>query len=50
MDIHTAISKGTKILKEKLILTANLDSEILMARVLKRDRKYVILNSFLFLI
>ncbi len=45
MDIHTAISKGTKILKEKLILTANLDSEILMARVLKRDRKYVILNS-----
>ena len=45
MNIHTAISKGTKILKDKSILTANLDSEILMARALKKDRKYIILNS-----
>ena len=45
MFIHKAISKGTKILKDRAILTANLDSEILMARVLKKDRKYVLLNS-----
>ena len=45
MNIYTAISQGSKILKENLILTANLDSEILMAKVLNKDRKYVILNS-----
>ena len=47
MDIQTAISKGTKTLKDKLITTANLDSEILMAKVLNRDRKYILLNSLL---
>ena len=45
MDIQTAVNKGSKILKEKSILTANLDSEILMAKVLNRDRKYILLNS-----
>jgi len=45
MYIHKAIIKGTKILQDRSILTANLDSEILMARVLKKDRKYVLLNS-----
>ena len=45
MDIHTAISEGTKILKEKSILTANLDSEILLASTLNKDRKYILLNS-----
>ena len=45
MDIHTAICKGAKILKGKSILTANLDSEILMAKALNKDRKYIILNS-----
>tara|TARA_Y100000768_G_scaffold327697_1_gene265424 strand:- start:1877 stop:2719 length:843 start_codon:yes stop_codon:yes gene_type:complete len=45
MKIHTAINKGTKILKENSILTADLDSEILMAKALNRDRKYIILNS-----
>ena len=45
MYIYKAISKGTKILKNSSILTANLDSEILMARVLKKDRKYLLLNS-----
>ncbi len=45
MNIHTAILKGTKILKDKSILTAKLDSEILMARAINKDRKYVILNS-----
>ena len=45
MDIQTAVNKGSKILKEVSILTANLDSEILMAKVLNRDRKYILLNS-----
>ena len=34
MKIHKAICEGTKILKEKSILTASLDSEILMAQAL----------------
>ena len=45
MDIQTAILKGAKTLKEKSILNSNLDSEILMARALNRDRKYILLNS-----
>ncbi len=45
MKIYTAINEGAKILKDKLILTANLDSEIIMARVLNKDRKYLLLNS-----
>ena len=45
MKIHKAICEGTKILKEKSILTASLDSEILMAQALNRDRKYILLNS-----
>ena len=44
MDIHTAICKGAKILRSKSILTAFLDSEILMAKALNKDRRYIILN------
>ena len=45
MNIQLAISEGTKILNEKSILTANIDSEILLANVIKKDRKYLALNS-----
>ena len=45
MNIHIAISEAAKILKGKSFLTANLDSEILMAKVLNKDRKYILLNS-----
>ena len=45
MDINSAIIAGTKILKDKSIVTAALDSEILMSEVLKKNRKYVLLNS-----
>ena len=45
MNIHTAISNGSKILKDNAILTACLDSEILMAKVMNKDRKYILLNS-----
>ena len=44
MDIQSAIIKGTKILKDKSILTAGLDTEVLIAKAINKDRKYVILN------
>ena len=45
MNIHRAITTGAKILKEKYIPNAHLDSEILMSEVIKKDRKYILLNS-----
>ena len=44
MNIGFAINYATKILREKLIQTSSLDSEILMAKTLNKDRKYIILN------
>ena len=44
MRIYEAISKGVKKLKECNIDNPYLDSEILMSQVLKKDRKYLILN------
>ena len=44
MNIDTAIYKGAQILKGKSILSASLDSEILMAKALNKDRRYIILN------
>ena len=45
MNIQNAIIEATNILKNEYIRTAQLDSEILMAKVIGRDRKYVILNN-----
>ena len=45
MNILTAINRGTKILKNNSIITANIDAEILMAKAINKDRKYVLLNS-----
>jgi release factor glutamine methyltransferase len=45
MNIKTAIIEGKNRLKEKSIVSAQLDSEILMAEALGQDRKYIILNS-----
>ncbi len=45
MNIQTAIKEGINILKSKNIDTAQLDSEILMAKAVGRDRKYIILNN-----
>ena len=45
MNIQLAIIKGTRILKDKYIQTAQLDTEILMAKALGKDRKYIILNN-----
>ncbi len=44
MNIDKAIIEGTKILKRNKINNPYLDSEILIAEVLKKDREYIILN------
>ena len=45
MNIRSAIMKGADILKNKYIQTADLDAEILLARALGKDRRYIILNN-----
>ena len=45
MNIQSAIVEGATILKSNCIQTAQLDTEILMAKALGKDRKYVILNN-----
>ena len=45
MNIQLAIQQGTNILTDKRINTAKLDAEILMAKTLKKDRKFIILNN-----
>ena len=44
MNIFSAIKEGTNILNKKLIKSAKLDSEILIAKAINRDRKYILLN------
>ena len=46
MNINSAISNGLKILRNKFILSPELDSEILMAKTIKKDRKFILLNSY----
>ena len=45
MNIQLAIQHGTNILTDKRINTAKLDAEILMAKTLKKDRKFIMLNN-----
>ncbi len=45
MNIESAIMNGTKVLKDKFISTARLDSELLMMKVIGKDKKYIILNN-----
>ena len=45
MNIQLAIQHGVSILTDKRINTAKLDAEILMAKTLKKDRKFIILNN-----
>ena len=45
MDINQALSQGSKILRNKFIPSYQLDSEILMAKTINKDRKYILLNS-----
>ena len=45
MNIISAISSGSKILRNKFIPSHQLDSEILMAKTIKKDRNFILLNS-----
>ena len=44
MNIQTALNKACSNLIKKNIKSANLDTEILMSNVIKKNRKYIILN------
>ena len=45
MRINLAIKEGSKILRSKFISNSQLDTEILLAKSINRDRNYVLLNS-----
>ena len=44
MNIQTAINQANLNLKKKNIKSANIDSEILMSNVIKKDRNYILMN------
>ena len=44
MNIYAAIKEGSKILKKNNIRCPDLDCEMLLAKVLKKKREYLILN------
>ena len=44
MNIYSAVTEAANILKDKSILSAQLDTEILMAKALDTNREYIILN------
>ena len=45
MNINLAIIQGAKVLSSKLIRNSFLDSEILMAKTINKNRNYILLNS-----
>ena len=44
MNINLAINQGSKFLSSKFIPNSHLDSEILMAKTISKDRNYILLN------
>ena len=44
MNINLAINEGSKFLNSKLIPNSYLDSELLMAKTIGKDRNYILLN------
>jgi hypothetical protein len=50
MNIQSAIIEGVNILKEKSIYSAQLDSEILLAKAIGEDKKYLISKKDIILI
>ena len=44
MDIQSALKKGQSILIDNNIISAKLDSEILMSQAIRKDKKFIILN------
>ena len=45
MNINFAINYGAAILRNKFIPNSKLDAEILMAKTINKDRKFILLNS-----
>ena len=45
MNIQSAIIQGAKTLRNKLIPTPYLDSEILMTKAINKEKKYLLINS-----
>ena len=45
MNLETAISNGYRILKDNNMKSAMIDSELLIANVIKKSREFVVLNS-----
>jgi len=45
MNLENAINNGTKILEKNSIKSAQLDSEILMSKVINKERKFIVLNQ-----
>ena len=44
MNIQSAVIEGINVLKNKSILSAQIDAEILMSKALNKNREYIILN------
>ena len=44
MNLQTALNEASYLLKKKKIISASLDSEILLSHVIKKDREYILLN------
>ena len=44
MKIKNALNNASEVLKDKKILSYTLDSEILLSKILRKDRKFLILN------
>ena len=49
MNINSVINNGSKILKDNFIPNPQLDSEILLAKTINKDRNFILLNSNNFL-
>ncbi len=45
MNIQNVIKEASVILNKNQIITPILDSEILLAKIIKKDRKYIVMNS-----
>ncbi len=45
MNIGNAVNKAANILKQNKNINPYLDTEILLSKVIKKDRKFIIINS-----
>ena len=46
MNINLAINQGSKILRNNFIPNSQLDSEILMTKIINKDRNFILLNPY----